>query len=217
MAAAFTAAIMASSAAGSKQRTALSSTLSRSLGPGRGLPGAVAAVAQRHDVAEDRDAELGEQQLGQGAGGDAGRRLAGRGPFEHVAGVFEAVLQHPGQVGVTRPGLGQDLRRHTGLGRHLLGPLGPLGVGDLDGHRRAERAAVADPAEQGDLVGLEAHARAAAEAEPAPGQLVGDVRRLDGQAGRQPLDDHDQGATVGFTGGQKAQHTATLPDGRRHP
>ena len=43
MAAALTAAIIASSAAGSKQRTALSSTLSRSPGPGRGLSGPVAA------------------------------------------------------------------------------------------------------------------------------------------------------------------------------
>ena len=37
----------------------------------------------------------------------------------------------------------------------------PLAVADLDGDRRAERAAVADAAEDGDLVLLEAHAGAA--------------------------------------------------------
>ena len=76
---------------------------------------------------------------------------------------------------------------------------------------------MADAADQGDLVGLEAHARAAAVAEAAPGQLVGDVGGLDRQPGRQALDDHDQGAAVGLSGGQKAQHTATLPDGQRRP
>ena len=48
-----------------------------------------------------------------------------------------------------------------GRRRHLLVPLvaaDPLGVADLDGHRRAERAAVADAADQRELVLLEAHA-----------------------------------------------------------
>ena len=174
MAAALTAATMAASAAGSKQRTAHSSTRSRSAGPGAGV-GRGGGVAQADDVADHRDAQLAEQELGQGAGGHPGRRLAGRGPLEHVAGVVEAVLLHARQVGVARPGLGQDGGRRAGLGRHLLGPLGPLGVGDLDGHRRAEGAAVADAADQGDLVGLEAHAGAPAVAEPASGQFAGDV------------------------------------------
>ena len=74
---------------------------------------------------------------------------------------------------------------------------------------------MADPADQRDLVRLEAHARAAAVAEPAAGELTGDVRRLDGQPGRQPLDDHDEGTAVGLAGGEEAQHVATLPEGRR--
>ena len=79
--------------------------------PGRGLSGAVRGVTERHDVAHDRDAEVGQQQLGQRAGRHPGGRLPGRGPLEHVAGVVEAVLEHPGQVGVARPGLGQHLGR----------------------------------------------------------------------------------------------------------
>ena len=74
-----------------------------------------------------------------------------------------------------------------------------------------------DAAHQRDLVRLEAHPGTAPVAEPAAGQLVGDVGGLDGQPGGQALDDHDQGATMGLSGGQKAQHTATLPDGHRRP
>ena len=52
------------------------------------------------------DPEVAQQQLGQRAGRHPGRGLAGRGPLEHVAGVVEAVLLHPGQVGVARAGAG---------------------------------------------------------------------------------------------------------------
>jgi hypothetical protein len=182
--------------------------------PGARALGRRRGVTKGDDVADDGRAQLVEQQLGQGAGGDAGGGLPGRGALEHVAGVLEAVLEHPGQVGVPGPRLGEHLARGAGLGRHLLGPLRPLGVGDLDRHGRAERAAVADAAEQRDLVGLEAHARAAPVAEAAPCQLVGDVGCLDGQAGGQALDDDDEGFPVGFAGGQEAQHVATLPDAR---
>ena len=47
----------------------------------------------------------------------------------------EAVLEHARQVGVARTGLGEHLGGKAGVGRHLLLPLGPLGVGDLDGDR----------------------------------------------------------------------------------
>ena len=174
--------------------------------------GAGGGVAQADDVADDREPEVREQELGQRAGGHPGRRLPGRGPLEDVTGVVEAVLQHARQVGVAGAGLGEDGGRRTGIGRHLLGPLGPLGVGDHDGHRRAEGAAVADTADQGDLVGLEAHAGAPPVAQPASGQLVGDVGGLDRQAGGQALDDDDQGAAVRLAGSQKAQHVVTLLD-----
>ncbi len=73
------------------------------------------------------------------------------------------------------------------------------------------------PPSEGDLVGLEAHARAAAVAEASTGQLGGDVGGLDGQTGGQTLDDDDEGFAVGFAGGQEAQHVATLPDACRAP
>ena len=204
---------MASAATGSKQRTVVlvdpvqvARPRARAVGRGDG-------VAQADDVADDRHPEVGEEQLGQGPGRHPGRRLPGRGPLEDVAGVVEAVLQHPGQVGVAGTGLGEHRRRATGLGRHLLGPLRPLRVGDHDGHGRAQGPAVADAADQGDLVGLEAHAGTTAVAEPPSAQLVGDVGGLDRQAGRQPLDGDDQGAAVRLAGGEKAQHVLTLPDG----
>ena len=213
MPAALTAAIIASSAAGSKQRTELSSIRSRSAGPGRGLSGPVAASPSRTMWLTIDIPSWRQQELGQRPRRHAGGRLAGRGALEHVAGVVEAVLEHPGQVGVARSGLGEHLGRRAGVGRHLLGPLGPLAVGDLDGHGRPERAAVADAADQRDLVRLEAHARAAPVAEPAPGQLFADVGRLDRQAGGQSLDHDDEGLAMGFTRGQEAQHGSTLPDG----
>ena len=98
---------------------------------------------------------VAEQQLGHRTGRDAGRGLAGAGPFEHVAGVGEAVLLHAGEVGVTGPDLGERILGGAGRRGHLLVPLvaaEPLGVLDLDGDRRAERAAVADPADQRQLV-----------------------------------------------------------------
>ncbi len=76
---------------------------------------------------------------------------------------------------------------------------------------------MADAADERDLVGLEAHARAAPVAEPAPGQFVGDVGRLDRQTGRQTFDDDDERTAVRLAGGQVAQHDATLPEGRTAP
>jgi hypothetical protein len=143
--------------------------------------------------------------------------LPGGGPLEDVTGVDEAVLLHAGQVGVAGPGLGEGLLGRTVLGqdRHLLLPLVgvalPLGVGDLHRHRRAERAAVADPAQDPDLVDLEAHARPPAVAQPAPPQLLLDLLDPHLEPGWQPLDDDDEGRSVGLTSGQEAEHGWTLP------
>ena len=184
MAAAFTAAIIASPAAGSKQRTSLASTVWRSPGPGRGRIGPCRRLAQAHDVTEDGDPEVAQEQPGQCAGGDAGRRFPGRGPLQDVAGVLEAVLEHARQVRMSRTRLGQHLGGGPGLGRHLLRPLRPFGIGNLDGHRRAQRAAVPDARHQGDLVSLEAHPRPTPEAEPPTGQFGGDIGSLHGQSRR---------------------------------
>ena len=168
-------------------------------------------LAHLHDVGEHVDAELGEQQLGERAGGDAGRRLPGAGPLEHVTGVGEAVLLHAREVGVAGADLGQRGLRGAGRGVHLLVPLvaaEPLGVLDLDGHRRAERAAVADAADEGQLVDLEALARAAAVAEAPAGQLGLDVLDRHGEPGGQALDDDHEPLPVRFAGGEVAEHGA---------
>src|SRR5918998_4026447 len=87
----------------------------------------------------------------------------------------------------------------------------PFGVGDLARHRRPEGAAVADAAHDRDLVLLEAHARPAAVAEAASGQLAADVVDDHRQPGRQALDDDDEGASVGLAGGEVPEHALTIP------
>ena len=166
--------------------------------------------AETDDVAQHRHAEPGQQGLGQASRRDPGRGLAGRGPLEDVAGVVEPVLLHAGQIGVARTRLGEDLGRRPGVRGHLLLPLGPLGVGDLDGHRGAQGPAVADPADERDLVGLEPHPGPAAVAEAAPGELAGDLRCRDRQPGRQALDDHHEGLAVGLSRGEEPEHRANL-------
>ena len=147
--------------------------------------------------------------LGDGAGRDAGRRLAGAGPFEHVAGVGEAVLLHPGEVGMAGPHLGERILGGAGRRAHLLVPLvaaEPLAVLDLDGDRRAERAPVPHAADQGQLVLLEALPRAAAVAEAAPGHLGLDVLHRDLEPGGEALDHDDEGLAVRFAGGEITKH-----------
>ena len=126
------------------------------------------------------DAErLAQQGLGDGADGDAGGGLAGAGALEDRPGVGRAVLQHAGEVGVAGAGAGQrrvaglagEQFRVHGIGGHDCLPLRPLAVADLDRDRAAEGQAVADAAEELDLVLLERHPGAAAVAEPPTGQL----------------------------------------------
>jgi uncharacterized protein len=114
---------------------------------------------------------------------------------------------------VTGTGLGEDRARTTRFGGHLFGPLGPLGVGDHDGHGRTQRATVADPPEEGDLIGLESHAGPPPVAQPPPRQLASDIGSLHRQAGRQPLDRNHEGATVRLARSEIAQHALTLVDG----
>ena len=80
---------------------------------------------------------------------------------------------------------------------------------------------MADAAEELDVVALEPHAGAAAEAEPAAGELVADLLDGDGQARGETLDDHRQGGAVRLTGGQVTQQRTTSegngPGYRRAP
>ena len=65
---------------------------------------------------------------------------------------------------------------------------------------------MADAADEGDLVLLEAHPRAPAVAQPAAGQLALHLLDRDRQPGRQPLDRHHEGAAVRLAGGEEAEH-----------
>ena len=70
----------------------------------------------------------------------------------------------------------------------------------------AERAPVADAADQRQLVDLEALPRAATEAEAAAGQFTLDVLDGDRQPGRQPFEDDDESLAVGLPRRQEPQH-----------
>jgi hypothetical protein len=93
----------------------------------------------------------------------------------------------------------------------------PLGVLDLDRHRGSERAAVADAAEQRQLVDLETLPWPASVAQPAAAHLGLDLLDRDRQPGRQPFDDDDEGLAVRLTGGQEAQHAASVLASRYTP
>ena len=148
-----------------------------------------------------------EEQLGQGARRDPGRRLAGRGPLEHVAGVVEAVLEHPGQVGVARAGAGSA----PWTGRP--------GAGDISsshfGHSvLAISMATGEPSVRPCRMPPSRLTSSASKRirgpRPKPSrrraELALDVLGRHRQAGRQPFHDDDQGAAVGLPGGQEAQH-----------
>ena len=75
---------------------------------------------------------------------------------------------------------------------------------------------MAHTAHQRDDVLLEAHAGAAPVSEAAAGQFVADLLDRDLEAGREALDHHDERWSVGFAGGEVAEHGANLP-GRRGP
>ena len=146
-------------------------------GPGRGLPGGVAASPSATMWLTIETPSWVRSSLASvpAATRAAVSRADARSSTSRASS--KPYLSMPGQVGVPRPGLRQHLGRGSRLGGHLLGPLRPFGVGDLDGHRRSQRAAVADAAQQGDLVGLEAHARPTAVARAGAGPARRRCRR----------------------------------------
>src|SRR5690606_21367256 len=184
--------------------------------------------ADPHDVRDEPDAErLLEELRGRGAEGDARRGLARRGALQHGARVVEAVLAHAHEVGVTgaRPREGpvardlahvararvdeERLGRHR-VRRHDVDPLGPLGVRDLDREGAALRHAVAQPAEDAQLVLLELLARAPPVPQAAAREGGPHVVRRELDARGQPVEDADQRLAVRLTRCQPTQHD-------RHP
>ncbi len=176
-------------------------------------------AAELDDVGDDAGADgLLEEVGGDPAERHPGGGLAGGGALEDRAGLVEVVLLHADEVGVARAGAGErgvagqavELGLVDRVGRHDLLPLGPLGVADLDGHRSAEGLAVADAADDGDLVLLELHPGAAAVAEATAGEGVGDVVGGDRDVGGQALQDRDEGRSVGLARSEPAQHGQSL-------
>ena len=211
------AATIAFDASGSRLRTGSSSSRATSSAPGTRPAGAVTPPSPTtcETIRARRPARGSCWPPGRGR---PGPRSRGRRRAPGSAGLVEVVLLHADQVGVAGPGPGQ--RRVAGqlvqlglvdrVGRHDLLPLGPLGVAHLDRDRSAHGLAVPDAAEDRDLVLLELHPGAAAVAEPAPGQGVGDVVGGDRDVGGQALEDRDQGRAVGLARGEPTQHARSL-------
>jgi hypothetical protein len=88
------------------------------------------------NVTEDFDAEVAEEEFGDGAQGYPGSGLAGRGAFEDVASLGEVVLQGSGKIGVARTGRGNTLvlcRIALADGQGFL-PVLPVAVLKLNGY-----------------------------------------------------------------------------------
>ena len=155
-----------------------------------------------------------KELLGDFTQSHAGGGLAGAGTLEHRTGIVEAILAHAGQIGMARTRTAQrriaTFTRQIaveGIGAHYFGPLGPFGVGDFDGHRRAERQSMTYASEQSHLILFELHTGATTIAEPTAGQRGDDVVGTDANAGRQPLDHGHQGLSMRLPCCLPAQHS----------
>ena len=182
--------------------------------------------ADADDVTDHLDAaDLIEERPGHGSERDSGCGLAGTGPLEDGPHVVEGVLLHADEVRVAGTGsgehLGPGLRGENlggdGVGRHDGLPLGPLGVGHLDGHRPAHGGPMPNPAGDAHSVLLELHPGAATGPQPAAGEVDADLVGRDGHAGRDALDHRGQRGAVRLTSGQPTKHGDSLPLGQVEP
>ena len=155
-------------------------------------------AAELDHVAEDRDAELREQLLGQRPGGDADGRLAGAGPLQHAADRAE-VLDRAGQVAVAGPRAVQVAEPFELV----------VVVDDLQRDRAAERGAVPDAGEDVDRVGFDPLPAAAAVAALAAPQFDVDRAGVELHARRKAIDQGQQRFAVRFAGGPVAQGHGT--------
>ena len=173
------------------------------------------------DGARDLDADLAEQRLRDGAGGDDHRRVPGTGALEGVAGVGEAVLEHAGEVGVAGPRQRDRLLAlafRLALGRERAHPPRPVlvvAVPDDERERRPERPPVAEARVHLDLVGLDLLARAAAVALLAAAEIRVDRRLVEDEARRQPADDRDQRRAVRLACSDQFQTHGSKPTAAR--
>lgn len=139
------------------------------------------------------------------------------------------ILDHAGEIGVAwarASELGAAARLH-GLGNlrivhvqrcrgHNRGPLGPLGVADLDGDGAANRLSVEDAGEQRELILFKLHTRAAAITQTTAGQLQGNLFFSDGNASGHVLNHRDERLAVGFSGSSPTKHADYYRTTRGH-
>jgi len=168
-------------------------------------------------VAHQRHSKLAEERPSHRTQCHARSGLASARPLQHGPGLFEVVLLHPNQVGVTRPRARQSRTsaglEHRGVhrfGAHHLDPFGPLGVADTERDRAAHRKAVPNATREVQLVLLELHPGAAAVAELTTLQVGLNAFPRDRDAGGQALEHGHQFGTMRLTSGQPTQHVLIL-------
>ena len=121
-------------------------------------------AADGDDMAENFDTEFVQKKFGESADGDPGRRFAGGGTLENVAGLGKIVFESAGEVGVSGTRRGDALvEGRISLGdRERFLPVFPVTIFELDGDGRADGDAVANAGEDVGRVALDLHAPAAA-------------------------------------------------------
>jgi hypothetical protein len=130
-------------------------------------------------VAQDRDAEFGEQPLADRRHRDPGSRFPRAGALEHVADVVMTILHGPRQIGMAGTRAGHGLGGGPGrrrVDRHRLLPVLPITIADGERDRAAEGKAPADAGGDVGLVLLDLHPAAASVPALAAAEIPVDVR-----------------------------------------
>src|ERR1043165_8223050 len=160
----------------------------------------VGNAAELDHVTAYLDTKGCEQLFRESTTRDARRSFTGGGALEDVAEIAYVILQTAGQIGVTRLRAfeaSRFFRRYvTRVGRHDVGPIGPVFVFDHQREWGAEREAVSDARQYLRVVALDLHAPAAPVTKLAAAQLVIDQMLIDGQSCGQPLNNRDERSSV---------------------
>ena len=159
-------------------------------------------------VAENFDAQLTQQQFGDGPGGHARRRLACRRALQNVTRFGKVVLHRSGKVGMTRPRRRDALvfRRIAFSDRQRLSPVLPVVVGEQQRDRRTDGLTMTHAAENACRIALDAHASATAIALLPPPQFAIDEGEVHHDAGWHARKQRHQRLSVRLTRCRKAQH-----------
>ena len=89
----------------------------------------------------------------------------------------------------------------AGRGGHLLLPLWPFGIDNLNADWRSQRASMTNAGRNAQLIALEAHARSATKAEPTTCHLIANCFNVNWQPRRQSFDDDGEAWSVALAGG----------------